>query len=89
MIKKILSSIWRGMLLILKSIFIFLDSIKIVILIPLLSIASVIFSLVVIILIQPIITNLPGFLSEGFIQTILRCINRCFSVCPCAIYYAC
>jgi len=62
------------LLLILKSIFIFLDSIKIVILIPLLSIASVIFSLVVIILIQPIITNLPGFLSEGFIQTILAAI---------------
>jgi hypothetical protein len=74
MINKMLSSIGHGIIFVLKSVFIFLDSIKIVVLIPLLSVASVIFSLVVIILIQPIITNLPGFLSDGFIQSILAAI---------------
>lgn len=69
--KKILNLIGRGFKYVFISIFTFLDSIKMFFVIPLLSVASSIFALSIIFLIQPLITQLPGFLGEGFIQTIL------------------
>ena len=59
----------KGLVFLIKALFTFLDSIKMVFLIPLLSLASTIFTLVIIVLIQPVITHLPGFLGQGFVQS--------------------
>ena len=71
---KILIYIWRAIVSFFKTFFTFLDSIKMVLIYPLLSIASTIFTFVIVVLIQPIISNLPGFLGNGFIQTIIGAI---------------
>lgn len=67
-------SIGKGIIFLLKGLFTFLDSIKMVFIIPLLSLVATVFSLVVIVIIQPLINQLPGFLSEGFVHALIAAI---------------
>lgn len=66
--------IWKIFVFLFKGFFTFLDSIRMVFLIPLLSIATTVFTILIVVIFQPLITQLPGFLSEGFVHSLIGAI---------------